>query len=297
MSKLWRFLKKGENNNDEFDIYSIMRSKIMKEYYRKYIKLSTEAKMLIILNSYISFDDQYAELNKLYSYCEYNDAYIKQLSEMLNLYTFLNNIINKPDVLFNNKKILYVLRENKYMCNKYSEIYNETYTFWLNEYTNGNDNIHIFDSLNEIFSYINENSTNDTMYYTKLYFINDSNKTIEVAELHIKFIDDKFVIHRVYLQKDLVPDQFKKPYHKYEIDRNERFYIPYNNGDSVTIKLPGINRNFTGILQKEFDGCEWYSFLEGYIEEDEYNKYKVSLDISRNCINSLTIYSIFDWIE
>lgn len=76
---LWRFLREEETNDDEFDIWSIMKSKTMKEYYKNNIKLSTESILSIILNSCTSMYEKIEYLNNFANYCKNKNKNIQKM--------------------------------------------------------------------------------------------------------------------------------------------------------------------------------------------------------------------------
>lgn len=289
MSDIWRFLNQNENNDNEFDIYSIMRSELMKEYYRKNIKLTAKAKELIIINSYTSIYKQFQKLQELYKYC-INDKYKEEILNMIHLYEFFIRLISTPELIFLNRKILYILKKTKFTSNEFIRINGNHYNFWMEEYID--DDVEIFTSINEVYNHIEKESDNNAMFYVKLYDI--SKETIYISELEVKYIDKSFTTHRISMNIEFVPEILKETYYRYN-NYTERFYIPYNNGDKLSITIPGLNKQLSGIVVKEFDGYDWYTFLENF--DNEYQYYKVFLDISDTNINSGTSYSIFDFIK
>lgn len=262
----WRFLREGETNHNEFNIWPIMKSKTMREYYKNNIKLSTEAIISIIVNSYIDMDYKIKWLNDLIHYCikkgVVND--IKLVENVLQFYIFMKKILYESKVIFPNNNVIFALRRSEFKYNNFIE-------YGWNSYIE-KDSISIFDEfqpcetlmfykdIHTIVNYIKENYTsqNYMMFYIDTYIMCDNNIEL-LCTYDIKFIDKSLCINissSENLYKGIICNKYHQMFNKSLVEINSyinaaiSFYIPYDNEDIVTLNIPLFKQEIKGKFRK-----------------------------------------------
>lgn len=290
----WRFLREGETNHNEFNIWPIMKSKTMREYYKNNIKLSTEAIISIIVNSCTSMYEKIEYLNNFANYCKNkNKKYTedeKLVEDLIGVYYFAKMIFEIPELDFPNDTVIYSLRCSRFMCNDFEEYK------WSN-----NDTIHLFDEYQpcaqtEIFNNISgiinsilQNKNTYDIFYIDAFIIDENGNSTLICKYDAKFIGDNICIDLVSINSAI-----------YNYDNSfglNSFYIPCDNKNIYcTIDIPWIKQSIKGKIKKELADTWYYQLMPLDSKTNDFNDSYIWLNKIRinDCSNR---FSIFDFIE
>ncbi|MCM1123522.1 MAG: hypothetical protein NC416_13145 [Eubacterium sp.] len=274
--KIWNETS-GKQDDSVTDVYSLIRSAEIRDYYRREDILGIFEKEALILHSYISVQRKAAMLKQLSE--TGNEEEKSKIGEMYRVYSKYIDMICHPQV-----RTLFLLESNKWRWEG-DEMYCDTC---------GLDGA--YDTLEEVMEYTEmyqEEGPSISMDVTVLHVPQDT-KVREVFQFTIFWIDGTweirdFIIASEELERQGISED--------TIDRYLYFGLyhplPFENGSRLKLKLPFMEEPVYGILESELDGngC-WYHFLYSEGESSE-----ILGDMTRVEIDDISGYSSFDWIE
>lgn len=272
-NSVWRFLKDNENNDNEFDIYSIMKSKTMREYYRNNIKLSLGGMINIIGYSYNPINVKIRYLENLKEYCLKNLYSLEDIKSIDSCINYFSSLLN---ILGDTREYLYVLKTANFVCNDFKFLEYKSFPYYLSEYIE-DGNVYLFKSIEEVYKTINDYKSSDFTFYLDVYTL-DAKKYVSYT---IKYFND--TINIIWAKYQLTDNDI--------LFNTYRYYIPYKDWDLINIKIPGFNVNINGYIKKEL-ADDWYTCFYG----EDTNNCEIEFDLSSISLNLGMPYSIFDII-
>lgn len=267
--------RESENadRDDAFDVYGVIRSEEIREYYRKEDPLGIFEKEQLILHSYTSVEQKAALLKELSRACGREES--RRVDEMRRVYEKYIGKIHHPDV----RTVLLL----EYVEQGYDE-----------------GRIIVPGVLGGAFDTVEEAEGELTKIYggmEEMVFgrvtvlqIPQNGKVKEAFCFSLFWLDDKWQI------KDLSVREEELKAQGVSADTAERFCeysmrhpLPFENGSRLKLFLPFMKEPVYGILESEKDGngC-WYHFL---------NVGNESIDLSYSRIDLTSEYSSLDFIE
>lgn len=272
----------------EYNICDLMRSKDMREYYRN-IELSIEEKILIIKSCYHPITKQLLYLKYLLNEVN-NIEDEKMVKDMINLYELMITLFFNPKKIYPNNRIFYIVEEYKFLCNKNNNL---SIMDKLDTYTTSFD---LYEDINDIIKDIKKyNADSNNRFDISLFVITGEN-IVESISFSCSNIDNIFEPFNCIIDLDQLHDyKYLNDALNIYTDTIYRFNIPFNHGDKLKIKIPGMENPIYGILWKEKDLTDcWYNFLCETIDDKYCGD---SLDLSYIGINLNPDYCKFDWLE
>lgn len=269
-------------NKSDMDVYSLIRSPDVREYYRgKNVCDNWEKKVLLIQHSFISVQQKMAMLEQLFKTGTTKENHLTE--EICFIYSQYIDMIYHPTI-----RTLFIMETGDQQ--------------WYRGQINSNlslDNVH--ESLDETIAqmeelYQGENREKYFAHVTVLHLPMDK-KAKEMLQFNLFWIDDKWKIKDFNVNEDDLHSQgiSDNAIYFFTCDSGMQYHpLPFENGCRLKLQLPFMEKPAYGTLESELDGngC-WYHFLcldEGWIDCE-----LVSLTDAE--INMTSGYSSLDWIE
>lgn len=305
---IWRFLEDTESNDNEFDVWSIMKSEYIRNFYKNNIKLSTEGMIDIIANSYtdIKVKLNYIEELKIYCINKGIKEDVKLLEMIEKYYEFFIDLLYNPMSIILNNKIIYTLNKSMFKGNEFEEYQwpNTDGLYIIDEnYINSYEFPKKFTNIIDLISYFND-ICNTSIYYIEIDIMNSNGEVDFLCTYDIKCEDKQYCIdintipynsnlYKIFKEKNNYSLNDILSY----VNGSNSFYLPFINKDIVTISIPWIEQKIKGEIYRELSDI-WYFWLlpEGYDTNNWEYYNSVSLNTLRiqNCSNK---FSIFDFIN
>lgn len=273
----------GKENESGMDVYSLIRSAEIRDYYRKEnICDSLEKKTILIQYAFISVQQKAAMLRQLSGTGTVEENRLTE--EMCFIYSRYLAMIYHPLV-----RTIFVM--------EYGEFW--WYEGQLDDKV-GFDSV--YESLDEMIaqmeSICNGKDREKSHAYVTVLHVPPDEKVKEVFQFNIFWIDGKWEIRDFFVDKDELMAQ--------GISNDTigffRFYggmqyhpLPFENGCRLKFRLPFMKKPVYGTLESELDGngC-WYHFL--YFDEVD-GVCQGSVSLTNAEIDLTSGYSSLDWIE
>lgn len=260
------------------DVYSVIRSAEIKDYFQKNDCMGFFGKEQIILHSYTSIQQKAEMLRRLSHTGSEKDN--KLVEEMYRVYSKYIETIYHPAV-----RTVFILECKEWRLDDCL-------------IDNNNSLVDVFDTVDELVAEIKRiyggEEKKASAYVTVLQVPQD--RKVKVAFKFTMFwIDGKWEI------KDLCVNDEELEMQEISEDTIHRFCnsslyhpLPFENGCRLKLQLPFMERPVYGTLESELDGngC-WYHFL--YCEGDRYCL--PSFNLTNAEIDLISGYSSLDWIE
>ncbi|MBD5487100.1 MAG: hypothetical protein HDR18_16540 [Lachnospiraceae bacterium] len=279
--------KTAEEKSHEMDVYSLIRSAEIRDYYRREnVCDNWEKKAILILHGYISVQQKAAMLKQL---SETGTVEEKRLSEEICLiYSRYTDMVYHPSV-----RTLFVMESVDWQWNDGS-------AGWFG----GDSSLDsVYESLDEIIARMEEVyakwGRETVIARVTVVNVPPDEKAKEVFKFYLFWIDGEWVIKEFHiddneLRRQGISDESIKlmdytggwQYHP----------LPFENGCRLKFQLPFMDEPVYGTLESELDGngC-WYHFL--YLDDVDGKGYSDSLGLTDAEINLTSGYSSLDWIE
>ncbi len=271
-----------------FDIYSLMRSQEIQEYYRSNIQLSVKQQISVITSCYQSLEEQRALLEWLYNKVALVDQ--QQVKQMMNLYDWMLSLIYFPEKIYFGSRYLYIVKRK---VSKGYSLHNYFREGLIESYT---DELSYCNNMSEVMDYIKSNTESHYTFYVDLIILLEDKSYITPLEFVVANVNGEYSVLRCYMDDMIEKCEDWKP----AIEQYHNIYwhieLPYEAKSRIKLQLPFMDKAVYGILEKEEDGngC-WYNFL--YPDEREEMQSINFLDLSYIRIGVVSEYSTFDWIE
>lgn len=276
-------------------IYDLMKSKEIREHYRKNVELSIEEQVCVITHSYNSLNTQLELLKKLYKNTVDNKGK-KYILNIIKFYEDICGIYNNPYKFFKEEcRIVYILDWLECDFNKYQ--YNMDLFDVFDESCVLTD---VFDNIESVIDIMNQYTNTKSFNIDLLVVPYDKNiKPYFSVCFYCNRINDQCTPIRFSFDDDIIKNK------DYEHDVKLMSYIkirykslPFINNSKVKFQTPVMSEPFYGVLNHTADGNNsWYSFMypdpnnSGNPTEDDF------LDMSYTDLgNNSSNYAIFDWL-
>lgn len=269
---------------DEFDIYKLIHSKEIKEYFKQNYLFTVEEKMQFILHSYTSVEEKRENMYKLMTE---NMEDRKRIEAMIAMFTYCINQIYKPM-----GNTLYVCTISVNPCNRKPCI-KDNFKFITEEvlfYTSMKQLEQEIEDINYV-----ENGVNKRLYiYQLMPNVGGGYKT--TMEFEMTWINGKLEVVRVYPdEKDFIKVGLnKKAYYDFIDDGLAHLKLPFEDGCRLKVQTPVMVEAIYGVLQAEEDdfGCYYY-----FLKPDDGEDSKDLIDLSYHEIEVTSGYNVCDWVE
>lgn len=278
--------------DEEFDIYSVMRSEDMREYYRNNISLSAEQQESVIINCYKSMIEQKELLKKLA--CKLSDEEQKCVEEMIALYEMMITLFYNPGKLYPRSRVLYSVRQNR-LKKEFGQ--GDSFRGIWDTYT---EYVEYYDTAEEVLAYVNQHKNTSEIFCVDELVISEQGKRLNPAEYYIVSVDGCYVPIRCILDYKLEnSESWRTAASRYGDSSSWHIDLPFEHGSKVKFQLPIMDEPIYGVLWRGLDGngC-WYNFLYPTgTDIDQITGNTEFLDLSYILIDLTSNYSIFDWLE
>lgn len=261
------------DRNDTFDVYSVIRSEEIREYYRKEDPLGIFEKEQLILHSHTSAERKTALLKELSRTCSGEES--RRVDEMCRVYEIYIEKIRHPHV-----RTVFLL--------EYAE----------QDYDDGRIIVPgvlggAFDTVEEVEGELTKvYGGMEEMVFGRITVLQipQNEKVKEAFCFNLFWIDGRWQIKDLSVREEELKAQGVSP------DTAERFCeysmqhpLPFENGSRLKLLLPFMKEPVYGTLESEKDGngC-WHHFL---------NVGNESFDLSYSRIDLTSEYSSLDFIE
>lgn len=279
------------NRNDPSDVYSIIKSSEIREFFKHHIMLNVLEREQIILKSYISMQQKISMIKQLASYGAEQDAVL--LDEHCNIFEKCMADIYHP-------------AERTVFIYEHVEPYYENCRIKKNRCLD-----RVFDTVEELLCQVMADFKNMEMGlygYVSLLQIPQSGKNKNPFDFTVFWIDGCWQVKDIVLnEKEMVSYGFSER----AIDRIDRgfghFPLPFEDRSRLKLQTPFMKEPFCGILDS---GCgypgEWHHYLwdENIMTSIENIRGLYTRKNMTGCIFLSDIelyigsgYSTLDWIE
>ena len=286
-------------------IYDLMRSKEIREYYRKNVELDVEEQECIIINSYNPLKEKIRLLKKLLDNIPEENK--KDIKEMITLYELVYTIFYNPYEFFGNDyRVIYALHYLKPLCNllgneiAISKCRLDGYYSEIVEY---------FDTIEKMIEFMdvdNCKNCNEPFEVDIIVVPNNRNPLCFLIDFYCEYIDEKFEPINFILDKK--SNIFDKYNISDTISRKSSLRVcnkglPFEDGCRIKIQTPIMKEPFYGIISSKQDypidpnSC-WYNFVyKDDTKKEEFDKSPILFNLSYNNINIASEHSVYDWVN
>lgn len=265
------------------DIYSVIRSPEVREYYRREDPFGIFEKEQLILHSYTSVQQKAALLEQLLKVG--NEQERRKISEMCRVFRDYIERIYHPTV-----RTLFLLEASRLT---WDEGGIDTMKYGLDG---------VYETIDELIAGMADCYGCEEKYCADVVVVEvpQGKKATTPFGFSLYLIDGKWEIKDIRLGYEFESLR-AKGFHK---DTEERFRdccggrhpLPFENGCRMKLQLPFMEEPFYGTLRSELDKCgTWYHFLY-YVDERSYEGTSY-VELSLWEINQVSDYSSLDWIE
>ena len=279
-------------NQKSLDVYSLIGSQEIQEYYRKNVPLSVEQQVSIITHCYRPMEEQLECLKMLADGLtgesrRYTEGFVSMHERMLTLFYH-------PEKLYPTGKFVYsVMREvPKSSSTKITDIHGvlDTYAAEMDYLSNAS----------EVMEFVKQCNRDNGIFAVDMLVITEENGLKQPASFRIGSVDGEYALFRCSLFAWEHSEPVRSIIEQYEYDHAwiRHVDIPFEYGSKVKIKLPFMSEPLYGVLWRELDGNQcWYNFFysEGTSEEEMHSE--SFLDMSYIDIGVCSDYSVLDWLE
>lgn len=283
-NRLWRFLEEGESNKEEFDIFSIMKSTTMREYYKNNIKLSLGAMINIIAHSYVSIDDKIDYLKELkihyrQSLSEFDASMIDSCIK------YLENLSRVFSIREEHNDYIYILRVSRFIYNdfdyngvaSYTTEYTKNDVYVDNYFCNIQDIIDMYSATDDFIFHVDVYTPNAKLYASCIMRNNDTDDADIMLATCYDNDESTHIVNDIMYEKG-------------------EYFIPFIDDNLVSIEIPGLEKLPGMVTKWKTSKNTEYAMVNGTISDD--NRYvKFQFNISTIGLDSKNEYSIFDIIK
>lgn len=293
-----------------WDIYSLIKSSEVREYFMKNRKFTPLEQEVIIRNSYYSIEQKLEFMKKLLqetiSQGQLPEKEIEILAEKVSLYEYVINFIYKPEIT-----VIYMAKEETCGYNVYNKnnhfrlsekIYSDTYYF------------RDFESLRKYWEH-NTNSeytvSVDIVLLKQLNICYNEGRTIKPVQFYMRISKDgKMSIQSFKMDEDWFINRGFSEVSVYN-DGSFRCVLPFERGSRVKLQTPDMREAVFGIMDNYWDKNGLYNQLL-WIEDEEhdfehlrklleeqrldYREVDV-IDVSYPVLNMCSRFLSYDWVE
>lgn len=274
----------GKESESGTDVYSLIRSAEIRDYYRKEnVCNNWEKKTILIQHAFISVQQKAAMLKQLAGTGTVEENRLTE--EICFIYSRYIDMIYHPLV-----RTLFVM---------------ETGELWWDKGCI-DDNVgldNVYESLDEVIAhmeknYVNKGDKEKCYARVTVLHIPPDEKVKEIFKFDMFWIDGKWKIKEFYVNEDDLKLQgISNDTIDFFIYNGGMQYhpLPFENGCRLKFRLPFMDEPAYGTLESELDGngC-WYHFL--YFDEVDGVDYR-SVSLTDAEIDLTSGYSSLDWIE
>ncbi len=265
-----------ENGRDDApDVYSVIRSAEIRDYYRKKGVFTIFEKEQLILHSFIPVQQKTDMLRRLSKVGSVEESC--RIDEMCRLYSAYIDMVHYPAV-----RTVFILE-----CNEWSQDGSRIDA--------GTWGVEAYDTVSEITGEMDRiyggMETKANACVTVLHVPQDG-KVKEAFQFTIFWIDGKWEIKDLYVEDRELEMQGVSKDTIYRYGDDSLYHpLPFESGSRLKLQLPFMERPIYGILESELDGngC-WYHFL--FCEGEGLP----SFNLTSAEINLTSGYSSLDWI-
>lgn len=266
----------GRKTESAMDVYSIIRSAEIRDYFRKEDCMDFFGKERLILHSYTSVQQKMDMLRQLSKSGDEEDG--RCVDEMYRVYKEYTDLIYHPIV-----RTIFLL--------KYEQ------PCWEDGRTKVDEDVlGVYDTLDEVTEKLESLAKwADRSYYGEVDVIQipQDEKVKTPCKFTLFWIDGKWQIKDFKIEDEELKTR--------GIGEDTRFWfntignyhpLPFQNGDRLKVKMPFMEEPFYGIIWSELDGngC-WYHWLNYDWEEG------VCVNITNMEFDICSGYSTLDWVE
>lgn len=269
-------------NEADMDVYSLIRSAEIRDYYRREnVCDDWEKKVILIQHAYISVQRKAAMLSQLSG--TGNEEENRLTEELCLIYSRYTDMICRPSV-----RTLFVVESARLRWDEKSGSFGDNM---------GLDSA--YESLDEVIAHMEDlygDEREKACAHVMVLHVPPDEKVKEVFTFYMFWIDGKWEINHF----DISDDELKQQ--GISDDAIRLFWfggfqyhpLPFENGCRLKFRLPFMDEPVYGTLESELDGngC-WYHFL--YF--DEVDGVRGSLMLTYAEIDQTDGYSSIDWIE
>lgn len=276
-------MKEKPQQETPADVYSLIRSPEVREYFRENVSLGVFEKEQIILHSYIPVQQKADMLSELMYIGNKKEA--KQVYKMYRFLTEHIGYIYHPPV-----RTVFLL-ETGYVWLK------ERYIMTDYEFEAA------FDTVDDVINRMQANAEGEErsrIGLVSVLQVPQKGKSRNPFYFHLHWIDGRWQIKDITITEE--SEWNKDGINEGTIYRleNDSFYhpLPFEDGSRLKLQMPFMEEPFYGILWsgKDGNGC-WYHFLyDENIPKEERDSYG-SIFLTYAEINIASGYSSLDWIE
>ena len=271
------------SNESEMDIYSIIRSAEIRDYYRREnVCDNWEKKALLIQHGYISVQQKAAMLRQLSGTGTEEENRLTE--EICLIYSQYNDMIYSPSV-----RTLFVV---------------ESATLWWDEVRGSfEDNLgldSVYESLDEVIAHMEElfgEERERAHARVTVLHVPPDEKVKEVFQFDLFWMNTKWEIKLFSVDDDELKSQgiSDDVIELFRFGGWQYHPLPFENGCRLRFRLPFMDEPVYGTLESELDGngC-WYHFL--YFDDVD-GKIGGSVNLTNAEIDLTSGYSSLDWIE
>lgn len=279
-------------NQKPLDVYGLIRSKEIQEYYRKNVPLSLEQQVSIITHCYRSMEEQLECLKVLADGLTGESK--RYTEDFISMHEMMLTLFYHPEKLYPTGKFVYsVMREvPKSSSTKITDIHGV-----LDTYAAGMDYL---SNASEVMEFVKQCNLDNGIFVVDVLVITEENGLKQPASFRIGSVDGDYALFRCSLFAWEHSEPVRRIIEQYEYDHAwiRHVDIPFEYGSKVKIKLPFMSEPLYGVLWRELDGNQcWYNFFypEGTSEEEMHSE--SFLDMSYIDIGVCSDYSVLDWLE
>lgn len=267
------------------DVYSIIRSPEIRDYYRREDALGIFGKEQLILHSYTSIQQKAALLERLAK--TGNEREKRRISEMYRVFGSYLDRIFRPAV-----RTVFLLETSRLI--------------WDGEHgfirTQDEGLAGAYDSVDELIADMADIYGGCEEGYcadVTVLEVPQGKKAVTPFGFSVSWIDGKWEIRALYIERFGDRGIRAQGFHKDTADRfhndSSHHPLPFENGCRLKLQLPFMEEPFYGTLQSELDGLGcWYHFLRF---KDGRPARTGFIDLTWWEIDVATGYSALDWIE
>ncbi len=282
-----------KNPDAPFDVYSVIRSPEIRDFYRNNGKLDISKQGEIVLHSYIPMHRKIGMLKTL------------ALQEKETEGGILDDVCS---ILKKCMDDIYVPAERTVFILEYVISAFEDYGFHDKNSVDG-----FYDTAEEMFCHIEKSFEGSGRYahgYVSLLQVPQSEKTKNPFDFTVCWLDGQWQVKDIMMEEDYLKSLINHGIREeaaglldyYDTAVFEHFPLPFADGSRLKLQTPCMSEAFYGILGSRYDPWhdEWYHYLldENKPEPPENEGYrKNSVSLHSIELDDFSGYSTLDWLE
>lgn len=271
--------KTTEEKEPEMDVYSLIRSAEIRDYYRREDILGIFEKEQLILHAFISVQQKAVMLKYLAQTGTGEEN--NRIDEMCRVYSRYIDMIYHPS-----ERTIFILDSNEHRWDEDGSY------LGFSGFDGAYDTVdEVVKEMEDIYSGMEAKA----YAYVIVLQVPQNEKVKEAFKFTMFWIDGQWQI------KDLEIEDKELEMQGISEDTVSRFkctslyhFLPFENGSRLKLSLPFMKKPVYGILESELDGngC-WYHFLYGEDAQDRFGM----INLTNAEIDLMSGYSSLDWIE